>query len=780
MSLTDKEIIELEQLLHEQRIYSLKNDLVNHNDKTNPNYKLLYDSIQSQKWGLNEFGMPILESGYVGAVLEGSSRSGKTWSGIDIIIWLSLIKHPGCIINIYRATYNEFKTTLYDDFRRRLDDFDLENPFHKAKEVSSFRIGDSIIRFLGDGKHGGGCDYAFLNEAMMIDEAVFNQVKIRCRRFWWMDYNPSFTEHWVFNNVVKRDDVTFLRTTLKQNPFIKPNELNEILVFEPWLPDSYEVEDGVLMYNGSLITDKNQPPPHPKNVEQGTADEFMWKVYGLGLRGAMKGTIFTNVSYIDEWPEDVAAIGGLDFGFTSDPTAYVDYGQKGRNIYLKLYIYQPTDNPEELHESLIAVGASQYVPISADSADRYNSEKNGVIRMVTDLYNMGWEITKVSKTKNIVYWIQDMKKYKIHIVKDDKGLWEKAKTEQENYIWKTINGIQINQPIDKYNHFFDACFRGDTKVSTMKGLKSILDINTGDFVITSEGYRRVIKRWDNGVKKVIEYRMQFDTFCLTLWSTPTHKVKTDKGWIEISKLQEGMTVYLDSHSMVNNTNYTKIAGTSAKPIEKCIGMFGSSIMEKGKKNFTYITKMGILITTILKTLNLFQLLNTCQNILRKGLKKMKSGIMILDEKVLNQLKSGTQVKKGYCGILNTLKKPTSGIKHTEKANANNAELSLRKKHLHKDSVQTVVNQNTEDCQELISKQENVITAEKNGNVINTVRQDAAQKFVLVKIDSIQEEKCQVYDLHINDVHEYFANGLLVHNCRYAHMLHEVSKQLDEL
>ena len=47
-----------------------------------------------------------------------------------------------------------------------------------------------------------------------------------------------------------------------------------------------------------------------------------------------------------------------------------------------------------------------------------------------------------------------MKKYKIHIVMNK--LANHAKKESENYKWRTINGISINEPLDKYNHFWDS------------------------------------------------------------------------------------------------------------------------------------------------------------------------------------------------------------------------------------------------------------------------------------------------------------------------------------
>ena len=454
-SITDAEIIELETLTQIQDNFDFLREPT---EKTNPNYKFLKASIEQQEWGFDEKNKPKLLAGYAGCILEGSSRSGKTWSGIDIIIWLCCIVHEkeGCTINIYRETYNEFKGTLYDDFKRRLDDFGLPNKFKDTDEIKSFRIGNSKISFLGDGKHGGGCDYAFFNEAMMIDKHVFDQVEMRCRKFWWMDYNPSFTHHWVFTNVENRKDVGFLRTTFKDNmDYITPNELNKILGYEPWEPDTYYVDEyGILMYEGEEIDEKHQPPEHVENTESGTADESMWCIYGLGLRGAMKGVILTRVKYIDEWPSHLPPAYGLDFGFTADPTALDKYGREGNNVYIEVLIYEPIDNAPDLDLMLTAVGVSKDDPITADSADRYVKSGKDATYMVRELFDLGWEISKVSKTKNIVYWLNKFKGCTIHVVKNH--LSHYFKTEQQNYKWKEINGIMINQPIDGFDHAITA------------------------------------------------------------------------------------------------------------------------------------------------------------------------------------------------------------------------------------------------------------------------------------------------------------------------------------
>lgn len=454
--ITDAEILELETLLKERDVHISRKRLTIINEETNPNYALLYKAISEQLY--NERNELI--GGFRGSALEGSSRSGKTWAGVDIIIWLCLFVEKNCTINIYRETYNEFKTTLYDDFKRRLDDYGLPNPFHRAKEVKSFKINGSTIYFLGDGKHGGGCDYAFFNEMMFINQSVFDQTEMRCRKFWWADYNPSVTDHWFFDKVLTRPDVAFLRTTYLDNKHISPQEKNKILSYDPWLPGSYIVKNGVVMcYNKATnkveeVTKTNQPPPHPTNIKNGTADEFMHKVYGLGLRGAMKGVIFPHVEWIDKFPEDIACIYPNDFGFTTDPNVLGKYAEDEYNIWIEPLTYQPIENPSELAAVIDSLGIDKDAIIPCDSADKYTGENKGTVEMVKGLKMEGFENAyKISKTKSVMFWLNSMKGKKIHIVRNH--LYQQVLKEQQNYRMREINGIAINQPIDLFNHFWD-------------------------------------------------------------------------------------------------------------------------------------------------------------------------------------------------------------------------------------------------------------------------------------------------------------------------------------
>ena len=58
-------------------------------------------------------------------------------------------------------------------------------------------------------------------------------------------------------------------------------------------------------------------------------DDNYWRVYGLGLPGQIKGWIFDNWDVVDEIPENCKwVVCGMDFGFTNDPTALINWGWK--------------------------------------------------------------------------------------------------------------------------------------------------------------------------------------------------------------------------------------------------------------------------------------------------------------------------------------------------------------------------------------------------------------------------------------------------------------------
>jgi PBSX family phage terminase large subunit len=356
------------------------------------------------------------DHGMRGVIMEGSSRSGKTISSVDFEIYLASKSKKNLVINNIRETYNSFKTTLFDDFHKRLTDFDIRSPF-LAKDVTTFKLMGHKVNFIGADKigkvHGMGSDYFYINEALEgIDKPFFDQMEQRCRLMWFMDYNPSASDHWIFD-LEKRSDVIFLKSTFLDNPYIPINQKIKILSYDPG---------------------------NPVNVANGTADDYMWKVYGLGERASPEGLIYPSVTWIDALPEDYESeFYGTDWGYTIDPTAIVKIRLSGRNLYAKLLTYTPIESDDDCTEVIKKID-----PIGIYHADSENLVRIATIRRA--------DINIVpAMNKKIKFGISQVKNFKIHIVRDPD-----AKKEVNNYKWRSINGIQLNEPVDKYNHMWDA------------------------------------------------------------------------------------------------------------------------------------------------------------------------------------------------------------------------------------------------------------------------------------------------------------------------------------
>lgn len=452
--LTDEELIEYQTLLAQVEIDNRWKSLRELNDDTPKNYRFLYESYYTQKYEAEK-----LVAGKKGVVLEGSGRSAKTFSALKFICKVCTDSKEALVVNIIKETYNEFKTTLYKDFRIILNELGMDNPFDRLKEVDSFKINNSYVNFIGADNankiHGNTSDIIYFNEVIPIDENVFKQSIMRCSKFWIIDYNPSVTEHWVYSKVIPRPDVGYLRTTFRDNPLVPLQQKLEILAYEPYESGSYEVVgDKEIFYNGKPISDTNQPPPHKENIANGTADLFMWTVYGLGLRGAMQGVIFRNVKYIEKQDvPKIAYIYGMDFGFTSDPTSFHRYWQDGNKVYSELLCYRPIDNPNDIIDMMEQLDIEKTIPIICDSSDRYTSGNNGTVEMVLSLQEAGYEAMKISKTKGVMYWLNLLRQHEINVVINE--FTPDVRKEIENYRFKEIQGILINQPVDRWNHWAD-------------------------------------------------------------------------------------------------------------------------------------------------------------------------------------------------------------------------------------------------------------------------------------------------------------------------------------
>ena len=355
--------------------------------------------------------------------------------GNDIYILRNVLK------DCREFTYKDFKSCMKDIIGVKEPDITY---MKENQEPTVTLFGNNIyFRGLNDeaNQEGYPSDIVFYNEMLEIQvKSKIAGIMMRCRKLTIGDWNPKFTQHWVFD-LEKRPNAFFTRTNYRQNKHLQKSVKNEIESYYPWL-----IED--------MHLPEKDRRPNLVNIKNGTADKFRALVYGEGIRAAQEGLIFSNVRYIDEWPIDISPVHGLDFGFTTDPSALTRVGENETDIFIELLLYEPTETSDEINEYVRVKQINKSLPCEADSSDKYTGENKGTVEMVKELKLKGWRIRKVSKTKSVMFWLTKMKKKRITFINNE--LVDFAKKEAENYKMKMVQGIAINQPEDKFNHMWDS------------------------------------------------------------------------------------------------------------------------------------------------------------------------------------------------------------------------------------------------------------------------------------------------------------------------------------
>ncbi len=358
-------------------------------------------------------------------ILEGGSRSSKTFSIIQfLILYCQDAASKGQIkrITIARQKLTWLKATLLNDFIEILRLYEIynDNDFHKSE--MRYNLFGSEIGFFGLDEpqklHGRKQDVFWINEAIEATKDDFDQLEMRTTDFGILDFNPSATNHWIFDSVLTRPDVVYNHSTVLDNPFA---------------PD--EVKRKIFSYQ-----------PTEENIKKGTADENKWKIYGLGIRAMVEGVIFKNVEYVKELPNVPTYWIGLDFGFTNDPTAITKVMKADGKIWCKQLCYKHGLTNTDISSELNRLGINKSTLVVADSAEP---------KSIEELRRLGWNIIGVTKGQGSVNaGIDILKRYTICITEDS----IEAKREAENYTWRFDRNTNsyLNIPIDRDNHFWDS------------------------------------------------------------------------------------------------------------------------------------------------------------------------------------------------------------------------------------------------------------------------------------------------------------------------------------
>jgi phage terminase large subunit len=343
-------------------------------------------------------------------VNQGGSRSSKTYSILQMLIVIAM-QEKGKVFSIVRKSLPSLKMTAYRDFFEILRNMELYDESRHNKSDYTYTLNGNLFEFISldqpQKKRGARRDYLFCNEANELSWEDFFQLLVRTTGKIWIDYNPSDAFHWIYDRLLTRDDVTYIQSTYKDNPFLDASIVAEI-------------------------------------ERLATTDEDYWRIYGLGERGMSRATIFQ--FGMNEIPADATLLAyGMDFGYTNDPTSLVAVYKSGDNLYADELIYQTGLTNPDISNRLKDLNIDRRTEVYADSAEP---------KSIEELHRMGWNIKPTQKgADSVIVGIDVLKRHKLFVTPRSSNLIK----EMQNYKWvEDKNGNLLNKPIDAFNHAIDA------------------------------------------------------------------------------------------------------------------------------------------------------------------------------------------------------------------------------------------------------------------------------------------------------------------------------------
>ena len=357
--------------------------------------------------------------GLRGVDSRGGTRSTKTYSALQFLVFLAVGLSRKLVISVVSETLPHLKKGAIRDFEKILQDEGLiaaslrDDPRWNATDcMFSFANGTIIEFFSADnpGKvHGPSRDVLFINEGQNIRWETARQLMIRTREFIIVDYNPTH-EFWAHTELATDARFRTIVSTYKDNRFLTPAQIEDI--------------------------------------EKGKKNANWWRVYGLGLTGQLEGVIY-QFEQIDSMPDNagLVRIGGLDYGFTNSKTAGIDIlaDVRRKRLYLDEMFYGSGMHNFDIIAALNAHGFPKKGPrLYADCAEpKANSE----------LKLAGFNVWPSDKGKEITFQISWLQQWELFVTKTSTNLIH----EMRNYLWDTDrDGNRLNHPIKEFDHAMDA------------------------------------------------------------------------------------------------------------------------------------------------------------------------------------------------------------------------------------------------------------------------------------------------------------------------------------
>lgn len=354
-----------------------------------------------------------LESNQRLKIFQGGSRSGKTYSIMQYVLYLLTITKEPMVISIIRKTLPALKRSVLRDFLNISKDIGIywDGVFNKAENTFTYN-GHTLEFFSADDSQkirGSARDIAWLNEGNELLLEEYRQLAMRTRGNIIIDFNPSDPVHWIYD-LAERDDADLFLSTYKDNKFLPKELVKEIERLKERDPD-------------------------------------YWRVYGEGQRAVFsERQIFRDWHYIPykDFPEFDDYTIGVDFGYSMDSCAIVKVAKQNDKLYVHELLYKKGMTNRDIAQFLKDNNLNDILTF-CDSAEP---------KSIEELRQMDiWAKPAIKGQGSINAGISLLKEFEIIGSIESKNLQK----EQQSYLWDELkDGTIINKPVDKNNHLMDA------------------------------------------------------------------------------------------------------------------------------------------------------------------------------------------------------------------------------------------------------------------------------------------------------------------------------------
>jgi phage terminase large subunit len=366
--------------------------------------------------------------------VQGGQGAGKTFS-ILLIIINHATSTPNKEIFICSHELSKMRITVIKDFVKIIKELNLEIIW-TGGTFARFKNG-SFIKFIGLDKADIGkglrSDIMFVNECNKVNFETYRELTSRAKRVI-LDYNPN-NRFWVHDEIIPREDCSYINLTFNDNEFLGEEERKEIL--------SYKTKG--------------------YNADGSIKSEYWankWRIYGLGEIGGVEGRIYYwNKCTLEFYNSiDAKEYIGVDWGKV-DPFAVTGVKYKDGKLYVHEYNYDSENVIQQRISSTVANATNE--PIVKYVFEKCNISKDA--KIITDnnqptklkaLWDNGWSNAQGVKNKlKIVERISILQELEVYYTETSKNI----ENEQYESCWaKDRAGNSLEEREDINNHSLDS------------------------------------------------------------------------------------------------------------------------------------------------------------------------------------------------------------------------------------------------------------------------------------------------------------------------------------